>query len=81
MNIVTSYKYGINGLELTIRPCPSCGLPHQLTVDQYAYENWLDGIHSIQEAFPDKTPAERELLLTGICGSCFSKMPSEDDEP
>jgi hypothetical protein len=82
MKIVTGYRYRDNDkLELFIRACPSCGLPHRLTVDLYAFENWSDGIHSVQEAFPDKTPAERELLLTGICGTCFSKMPGEDDEP
>jgi hypothetical protein len=82
MQMVTGYKY-LPGhkLELQIIPCPACHIPHTLTVDEYAYERWADGLVSLQKAFPGKTPAELELLLTGIDGECFSKMPTEDDEP
>lgn len=81
VNMVTGYKYLPGSrLELQIRACPVCHIPHTLTVDEYAYENWMDGYRSLQEAFPGKTPAEFELLLTGIDGECWSRMPAEDDE-
>ena len=79
--MVTGYKYLPGSqLELRIRACPVCHIPHTLTVDEYAYERWADGLVSLQEAFPGKLPAELELLLTGIDGICWSRMPAEDDE-
>jgi hypothetical protein len=79
--MVTGYKYGRgDDLVLSIRPCPSCQQPHELTVNLYAYEKWADGVLSIEKAFPGKTPAERELLLTGIDGLCFSKMKEEGEK-
>lgn len=81
VEMVTGYKYlPGNKLELQIIACPVCHIPHTLTVDEYAYENWVDGFRSLQEAFPGKTPDELELLLTGIDGECWRKMPTEDDE-
>ncbi len=74
LEMVTGYKYlAGQKLELTIRPCPYCNLPHTIIVNQYAYENWADGVLSLEKAFPEKTPAERELLLTGIDEQCWRK--------
>jgi hypothetical protein len=69
-----------NRLKLKIRACPECGIRHELVVGLYDYEKWADGQASVQEAFPDLSPAERELLLTAIDGDCFAAMPSEEDE-
>jgi hypothetical protein len=33
-----------------------------------------------QDAFPHLTADERELLISGTCGSCFNAMFPEDDE-
>ena len=79
--MVTGYSYLPGDLiTLQIRPCPSCGKPHEITVNQYAYEQWADGIATLQEAFPEKTPAELELLLTGIDGECWLKHVAEPEE-
>jgi hypothetical protein len=79
--MITGYEYGLgDNLILNIRPCPSCRQPHQLIVNVYAFEKWVDGILSLEKAFPDLPPAERELLLTGIDGTCFKNMPKEEDE-
>jgi hypothetical protein len=69
-----------NRLKLKILPCPVCKIRHEVVVGLYEYDKWADGIVSIEEAFPDLTPAERELLITGIDGECFAAMPTEDDE-
>ena len=34
---------------------------------------WRDG-WKIQEAMPQLTPDERELIISGTCGPCFDKM-------
>jgi hypothetical protein len=79
--MVTGYEYGIDDdLKLQIRPCPSCQQPHELTVNVYAFEKYADGDASLAEAFPELTPGERELLLTGIDDACFKAMPKEEGE-
>lgn len=81
MLTVIGYEYLPGSrLKLQIMPCPVCHIPHTLTVNEYAYERWADALVSVQEAFPEKTPAELELLLTGIDGICWNRMPAEDDE-
>ncbi len=75
MIAMIGYEYGQgNDLVIKVRPCPSCGKPHEVTVNICAFENWVDGILPIQDAFPELSPAERELLLTGIDGDCFKNM-------
>lgn len=34
----------------------------------------------IQKIFPYLSPAERELLISGICGDCFDKIFQEPEE-
>jgi hypothetical protein len=67
-------------VRLIFRSCPCCGESHDLIVDMYKFEQWVDGNLPIQKAFPDLTPAERELFLTAIDGECFRNMPKEEDE-
>jgi hypothetical protein len=79
--MVTGYQYlPDNQLKLKIRPCPSCGLPHELVVGAIAFENWADGHLPLERAFPGKTPAELELLLTGIDSKCWNTHIREEDE-
>jgi hypothetical protein len=79
--MITGYEYGKGEtLILTIRPCPSCRQSHKLTVNQFAFENWADRFASLEEAFPELTPAQRELLLTGIDGECWDKAVPEGDD-
>jgi len=52
--------------------CPFCALYHIVTVDREAYNTWKAG-ELIQNAFPELTPSDRELLMTGICDDCFPK--------
>ena len=33
-----------------------------------------------QNVFPDLTAAERELIISGTCGTCWTEMFSQDDE-
>jgi hypothetical protein len=78
MIIGTEYLPG-NKLRVTFRKCPSCDKTHQLTVNEYEFENYMDGVKSLEKAFPYLTPAERELFLTAIDGECFRKMASAEE--
>lgn len=61
--------------------CPKCGKLSKLTVTKEAMRNWQGGMF-IQNAFPTKTPDERELLMSGFCSKCWNDIfgPEEDEE-
>tara|TARA_Y100000361_G_C11022820_1_gene270533 strand:- start:128 stop:340 length:213 start_codon:yes stop_codon:yes gene_type:complete len=60
-------------------PCRLCDTVHDLTVNVEGYVNWQAG-EFIQDALPELSCDERELLISGTCGACFDKLfPSEDE--
>ena len=63
--------------------CRKCSEVVIITVSKAALAEWLGGSdRHIQSVFPDLTPAEREMFLSGICGPCWNKIfdePSEAD--
>ena len=72
-------------MRTVVRVCPVCHKRYEfiLTPEEaemyYEYMNF--GMHLIQEVFPNRTPAERELLRpNGMCGECWDKMFSFSDE-
>ena len=48
----------------------TCTIPN-LDADRYA--RWKQGTENIQEVFPELTPAQRELLVSGVCEECFNQ--------
>lgn len=72
------FDNGVHEYEfLTVR-CPTCKNQEKIRVkgeDLFAYNQ---GKH-VQQAFPYLTPAQRERLITGICGKCFDDMFKEED--
>lgn len=65
---------------VTTRPCVVCQKEHQFTLDRLAYEAWQTDT-KIQDAFPEMSAADREILISGTCDKCFHQLfPSEDDE-
>ena len=55
---------------------PFCVVKSQVSVKQEEYIAWQQG-ELIQNAMPSLSPADRELLMTGMCDDCF---PSEEKE-
>lgn len=53
--------------------CPFCGATNTVRVNQDEYDNWNSGM-LIQNAMPDMSVADRELLITGICSECFPDL-------
>ena len=50
--------------------CPFCGCITELEIPLEGYFAWkLDG-ELVQNAFPELTPTEREMLISGICPDC-----------
>ena len=60
--------------------CPICGKQHKVLVREEDWElyNSPDRPH-VQDIFPYLSPAERELLITGIDDECFNKMFGGED--
>jgi hypothetical protein len=58
--------------------CRSCGREFTLTVRKAGYEEWRAGT-LIQRALPELSADQRELLISGICGTCFDAMFRDDD--
>ena len=53
--------------------CPFCGEEHLISVNTEDYWAWEDG-ELVQNAFPYLSADEREMLISGICPTCWDKM-------
>jgi len=53
--------------------CRTCGDTHILMVNAQDKKRWMEG-ELIQDAMPYLSADERELLISGTCGTCFDKM-------
>ncbi len=68
-----------NGKTLTLEvECVNCGEPKQFEVDAYGYARRIEG-ELIQRCFPTMDASTRELMVSGICGTCWDKMFKEPD--
>ena len=56
-----------------ITTCPFCGQEHTITVDEWDYELWYFADLPAQKAFPYLSTDEREMLISGICPTCWEK--------
>jgi hypothetical protein len=53
--------------------CRLCHVPRTLDISPAALAQWQAGT-LIQNAFPDLTPGDRELIQSGICEACFDVL-------
>ena len=53
--------------------CPFCGVVRTVTVDAIDYLAWEVGDALAQDAFPYLSADEREMLISGICPTCWEK--------
>jgi hypothetical protein len=73
----------INYKEITIvTRCPICGHANFVEVNEADYWDWQDGT-LVQDAFPYLSADEREMLISGICPTCwantFGDLEEEED--
>lgn len=61
--------------------CRACGGQHKIAVDFDAFVAWKGGELLIQDALPELSADERELLISGTCGVCWDGWfgPENDD--
>ena len=77
METRTSEKGGDMTKTIVAVDCVQCKETHHLTVGAADLANWDNG-ELIQNAMPYLTAGEREILISGVCGTCFSKMWGEE---
>lgn len=62
--------------------CGFCQEEKSITVSESGYNLWKQGT-LIQDALPELTTEERELLMTNTCGHCWKQIfdcePPEDE--
>jgi hypothetical protein len=58
--------------------CPVCRHDDIMEVDEHGYTAWLNGT-LIQDAFPEMTADDREMLKTGTHPECWEKMFGDDE--
>ena len=56
-----------------ITKCPQCGKENEIYVNEHDYENYKNG-DLVQNAFPYLSLAEREMLISGVCPTCWKKI-------
>ncbi len=61
-------------------PCDYCHRRIQVPLTDSQQRRWRGG-QLIQYAAPELTPAQREVLISGVCGECFDRMTSKDALP
>lgn len=60
-------------IEIIEKDCPICGKSNSVKVDKEAHQKWVEG-ELIQNAFPNISPEDREILKTGICPICWNTL-------
>lgn len=58
--------------------CPFCGRGNEVEVNEADYFDWDDGMKA-QDAFPYLSANEREMLISGICPTCWERTFGGDD--
>lgn len=56
-----------------ITKCPQCGKENEIHVNEHDYENYKNG-DLVQNAFPYLSLAEREMLISGVCPTCWKSI-------
>lgn len=60
-------------------PCCVCGRSSVAEVKVDALRAWQAGA-LVQQAFPDMSPAEREVLVSGTHPDCWQTLMGDEDE-
>jgi len=63
-------------MKTVVTKCPFCHVEHRLQVNEKDYAKW-EGGEQIQNVFHYLSPSQRELLMTGVCDTCF---PDEEED-
>jgi hypothetical protein len=67
-------------IAVKTKTCVVCDQYEIWSLDRQAVESWQEG-ELIQNAFPDMSMSDRELLISGTHPACWDKLfPGEEEE-
>ena len=66
-------------IAVKTKTCVVCNEYEIWSLDRQAVESWQGG-ELIQNAFPDMSMSERELLISGTHPACWDKLFPEEEE-
>lgn len=61
------------------RQCLFCSQSFSISVPVQDYLDWCERRKHAQEAFPYLSPSMRELIISGVCGTCFDSLFQEEE--
>lgn len=64
---------------VTVVKCWNCEVSREITTTAAGWKAWRSG-ELIQDAMPEVSADDRELLISGTCGKCFDEMFPEIPE-
>lgn len=75
----TGEKLTMLKVTVTCKPCVFCGKINKLDVSAKSLWAWQNGAH-IQNAMPELTADEREMLISGTCSKCWDENMNFDED-
>lgn len=84
MDLLRETRVVTDGTECSVWvKCPVCGEEHAVAMRFDEWRNgrsaWERGAH-IQDAFPQLSPEDREILISGTCPKCWDEIFGVDDD-
>jgi hypothetical protein len=61
-------------------PCRCCDQETDLTVNVNGFFDWMHRGELIQDALPELSADERELLISNTCPKCWNEMFPPEEE-
>lgn len=58
--------------------CVACRTIYYVHMTMEQFQSWKSGEH-VQVVFPELTPSIRELLISGTCPTCWTKLFMEKE--
>lgn len=71
---------GNKDVVVILTTCPMCGKAYELTVPTDGYFAWRVEGALVQDAFPEMSASDREMLISGICEECQEDIFGDDFE-
>jgi len=67
-------------IAVKTKPCCVCDKYEVWSLDREAVTRWQEG-ETIQDAFPDMSAGDREILISGTHAACWDKLfPAEEED-
>ena len=66
-------------IEIQTKPCLGCGLTAWFTMTEEQQRFLQQGVH-VQTVFPNWSPEDREMLISGTCPDCWEEMWAEEGD-